>query len=207
MKKNFLKIASVALVLALSNNANATLIDNGSFTTDTLTGLDWMDLTETVDLSYDYVSSQFGKGGEFEGWTLASRSQVLEFFGNAGGSGVYSGWSTNNSGVVTPLLDLWGDFSTDIQNNSVHFLLDEVDIFDRHRLVYLFDTTKSHTGLANDLINIDHGFWTDSSDSTQVGSALVRSSFAPVPEPTTMLLFGTGLAGLAGSRIRRKKKA
>jgi hypothetical protein len=30
---------------------------------------------------------------------------------------------------------------------------------------------------------------------------------APVPEPTTMLLFGTGLAGLMGSRIRRKKKA
>jgi len=30
---------------------------------------------------------------------------------------------------------------------------------------------------------------------------------ASVPEPTTMLLFGTGLAGLAGSRIRRKKKA
>ncbi len=29
---------------------------------------------------------------------------------------------------------------------------------------------------------------------------------APVPEPTTMLLFGTGLAGLAGTRIRRKKK-
>ncbi len=29
---------------------------------------------------------------------------------------------------------------------------------------------------------------------------------APVPEPTTILLFGTGLAGLAGSRIRRKKK-
>lgn len=29
---------------------------------------------------------------------------------------------------------------------------------------------------------------------------------APVPEPVTLLLFGTGILGLAGSRIRRKKE-
>jgi len=33
-----------------------------------------------------------------------------------------------------------------------------------------------------------------------------ESGGEPVPEPATMLLFGTGIAGLAGTRIRRKKK-
>ena len=32
-----------------------------------------------------------------------------------------------------------------------------------------------------------------------------EGSGAPVPEPATMLLFGTGLAGLVGSRLRKKK--
>ena len=35
--------------------ANATLLDFGDFTTDTETGLDWLDLSETVGLSYNDV--------------------------------------------------------------------------------------------------------------------------------------------------------
>jgi hypothetical protein len=45
---------------------------------------------------------------------------------------------------------------------------------------------------ASKTINYDYALGTDDSGHT-------------VPEPATMLLFGTGLAGLAGARLRRKK--
>ena len=53
-------IKSIALAvsaLILSNSANAALIDNGAYTTDNISGLNWLDLTESTGLSYDYVTS------------------------------------------------------------------------------------------------------------------------------------------------------
>ena len=68
------------LFLGLSSMANATLVsfleDHGHYTTDLDTGIDWLDVTESVNKSYNYVSSQFGVGGEYEGWRYATAAEL-----------------------------------------------------------------------------------------------------------------------------------
>jgi hypothetical protein len=50
------------------------------------------------------------------------------------------------------------------------------------------------------------GKWDDMENGRYMAGYVVESDVAPVPEPATMILFGTGLAGLVGYSRRRKKQ-
>ena len=80
MYKNYL----VALGMSCCLAAEADIVDLGLITRDTATGLDWLDLTETNNRSFDDVSSKLGAGQEFEGWRYATRDEVAEFWMHLG---------------------------------------------------------------------------------------------------------------------------
>ena len=63
------KILAILALLPLS--ATAEYIDHGTYFHDTTTGLYWLKLTESRNVSYDDMKDQFGFGQPFWGWRHA----------------------------------------------------------------------------------------------------------------------------------------
>ncbi|MEQ1759430.1 MAG: DNRLRE domain-containing protein [Vicinamibacterales bacterium] len=78
-----LRLGGVPQQLGLSSISDQVFGSN-SVTLDTQTGLEWLDLTKSTNRSFDYVLTQFGLGGEFAGWRLATTDQVTTLFDHAG---------------------------------------------------------------------------------------------------------------------------
>ena len=116
-----LVLLGLALMLSLGINAATVLVSADdpvfgpdSLTIDTNTNLAWLDLVHTdpsgsvsTDYNYDYVSSRFGPGEEFEGFRYATQEEVMTLFEDAGIPDV-PGTSTANVGPITSLQALIG---------------------------------------------------------------------------------------------------
>jgi len=218
-------IFGALILLLVSGQVNAALMEqdlfsagDGLVTFDSMTGLQWLDVTETVGLSYgDVLNSQYITDLSFR---YATQQELISLYDHAGGSGDYLVPRNSNgdyNGVPVPenydaatlLLTLMGCTSYIVGQTC------DSDDQDWHigmygeQVVSGLQTASAVNTYNNSFAYGDAGIlWLDWVDSvpgrttTDFGSYLVRVN--PVPIPAAVWLFGTGILGLIGFSKRRK---
>jgi hypothetical protein len=201
---NILKLASATIALLISSSVNASLIDNGNYTTDTVSGLNWLDLTETNGLTYYYVSSQLAAGGVYDGWryaTLAETENLFMEFGlpitNTSESPISASTLSGITTMISYLGNTPGEFSAEYSGSLG--LVDVSSGSGSHLRVGALTTGYGASAVTESTV-----FETDSYGANYFGHYLVQ--LMPVPVPAAVWLFSTGLVGLI-TIARRKSRS
>ncbi len=200
------------LALMFSLNANATLIDNGDYITDTNSGLDWLKLESTYGKSYNQVSGEISSGGQLEGWQYATAIEWEHMLFDQGVTPKNSCSNGSNfCGFVdgisdSEMLDLIYLFGDAQSSPSPYYpyptsvgLLADIDPTTNynHTALFLYDGADPFNNVL--MANTLAGGYPNSQGIN--GSWLVRAT--AVPEPSTLALMLLGFGALS---LRQKKK-
>jgi len=195
----------LALILgAASSSASAELLSmdwqttgDNLLTQDTMSGLQWLDLTETYGSPVGTVSAELGTGGQFEGFRFATDAEVENFWLNFGidlSAGAPTSAASLDSNVETAVGFLgntwntyaWWDYPfgasgiTATPNGTGHYAMGAYQTDWGTTTYETFGTITVTDGLSN---------------IQPYGSYLVLAS--PVPVPAAVWLFASAL-GLLG---------
>ncbi len=185
------------LLLGSVAMANATIIDNGTYTTDTKLGLNYLDVG-LVHGTYSDFQAGVNYGGKT--WILASANQIASTWSDA------TGLSITTADILSADYDM-GTLAV----NALFNLFDGVTT-DRapsgDRVIGDYATSGYFNFISGGNLAV-HDVWDDSHYQSNVaqfqGAWLVSNSTAAVPEPSTFILLGAGLGGFALLRRRMKK--
>jgi hypothetical protein len=191
----FIGCLSLMLLCSLSFS-QAALVNYGTYSYDTATGLDWLHLEQTEYKSWDWVYYRLNPGQIFEGWRFATgdefNAMVTGMGGspNDGGTG-YAGWSTANNGVVAALLAHFGDLSEG--NLNTRGILQGNPDRRNWPLAWLLDDPSYDESTTQDNITTYAGSIGTGAINSTTGSFLVRDS-THIPIPSSILLLASGLS-------------
>lgn len=204
------KILAVAFVLlsCFGTAARASLLEvdylsagDKLLTRDTVSNLEWLDLTRTLDISYTDMLAQLGPGGLYEGFRYATVADIDNLQVNAGlRPGLFLSTSPVEVNITVDLLDKLG--ITRLPNSSGSYgswgitgtpFAPTTTIDDR----IMRDFRISFAGVG---MSTNQGVISDIGSSQETGSWLIRETPSPVPLPGGLILFISGVALVLGFR-------
>jgi hypothetical protein len=201
MKKKLLACLTLGLIIfGIAGMADATILTFENITPNQYQTNGYIGNYEGFIFSSDAPGGMQYFASDNPSWPIGSISGRYVMFNNwnEGADAVITA-STGGDFVFGGLYSrtwLWDSPERDVEIQA--FNNGEMVWSSNYHLTHEWAYLSGGTGLIDELhLNMGGYFVSDNVDLTLA---------APVPESSTMLLFGTGIAGLVGTRLRRKKK-
>lgn len=165
------------LTLTAITASQAALIDNNNYTTDGATGLDWRDISDTINYSYNDVLANQSVGGLFDGWRYANEHEFNALINNYLNISEPDSIIREYDGSLSGLSEMMGfTFSNNTERAGIG-LLSTGSADNVRYLAEVFDSV-----IQNDWSHSRAGAKYVTESSSWWGSYLVRDTFIPVPD-------------------------
>lgn len=229
MKITISKILPLVVGIFVGQIATAAIVDHGNYLTDEVSGLDWLDVTASVNMSFNQVNAEFGGAGLFSGWRYATASQFNALINHS--TGVTPAVNLNDQTAIpsSAASILIGQLGSTLDTYYLHYhgmtyaaylaSIGTSNVVEQYASGLLSDevpgtnSSEVYSALVFRYINGNNGdmsilssphdtMKTLDAHDFDVGSYLVRETLpaGSIPEPSTLLLCSLALFGIGLKR-------